>query len=95
MISRLREKLLGHFNEQHELDCSDASGANLASSRSTEVDDDCLGCRVVGSITFGGASGYMLVQRFRISARGTPAHKALLSVLSGAFATAAVARIFL
>ena len=52
---------------------------------------DCLTCRVIGTATFAGASGYMLWERTKIPLT-KPAHRHTLLGLSVLFGGLAIAR---
>ena len=55
---------------------------------------DCLACRATGAVVFSGVSGWLLYERSRVP-RPQAGHRALLAVMSGAFAVAAAMRSYL
>jgi len=60
-------------------------------SEPTPYDDDCFGCKVTGTVTFAGVSGYLWYQRTLVAAakRGD---RRFLAACSAVFACAAVWR---
>ena len=54
--------------------------------------EDCLGCRVIGTVSMLGVSSYLLYERSLLSSRGAATNRALLAAGSGLFATVGLYR---
>eukprot|EP00466_Bigelowiella_natans_P004670 jgi/Bigna1/88015/estExt_fgenesh1_pg.C_270061 len=76
-----------------------AAGRRLRSAMSTNggegsdkiPPEDCLGCRISGTLTLAGMSGYMLYQRQQIPASART-HRGMLTVMGGSLAILSVLR---
>lgn len=70
-----------------------ASNHGLVDTLLEPLSRGCNACRITGTATFAGVSGYMLFERARVE-RAARGHRAFLAVLAAASASAAVVRWF-
>lgn len=62
----------------------------MGSGNSASV-NDCFSCRVIGSLTCGGLSGYLLLSNYA-EPKGSPIQRSITLAVAGSLAALAIAR---